>query len=116
MAKLVEKLAGENVVSLLWHLPVGLLDRRFSPKVGDAPPGKVATLTVEVFAHAPPPPRSKVPYRITCGDATDPETIRRLMQDDRPVRLILTDEPYNVKIAGHVTGGAHRESAMASFP
>ena len=29
-------------------------------------------------------------------------------------RLILTDEPYNVKISGHVTGGAHREFAMAS--
>ena len=26
----------------------------------------------------------------------------------------LTDEPYNVKISGHVTGGAHREFAMAS--
>ena len=27
------------------------------------------------------------------------------MEDDAPARLILTDEPYNVKIAGHVTGG-----------
>ena len=26
----------------------------------------------------------------------------------------ITDEPYNVKIAGNVTGGAHREFAMAS--
>jgi DNA modification methylase len=26
----------------------------------------------------------------------------------------LTDEPYNVKISGHVTGGFHREFAMAS--
>ena len=36
------------------------------------------------------------------------------MQDDPPVRLILTDEPYNVKISGHVTGGQHREFVMAS--
>ena len=28
--------------------------------------------------------------------------------------MILTDEPYNVKIAGNVTGGPHREFAMAS--
>jgi DNA modification methylase len=28
--------------------------------------------------------------------------------------LVLTDEPYNVPIAGHVTGGRHREFAMAS--
>jgi DNA modification methylase len=32
----------------------------------------------------------------------------------RSGRLILTDEPYNVKISGHVTGGQHRELAMAS--
>ena len=36
------------------------------------------------------------------------------MQGDPPARLVLTDEPYNVPIAGHVTGGGHREFAMAS--
>jgi DNA modification methylase len=54
------------------------------------------------------------PHRIACGDATDPETVRRLMQGDTPARFVLTDEPYNVKIAGNVTGGRHREFAMAS--
>src|SRR5215213_3724661 len=29
-------------------------------------------------------------------------------------QLVLTDEPYNVPIKGHVTGGDHREFAMAS--
>ena len=71
LAKLIARAAGEKVVDLLWHLPSGLVDRRFSPKVGDAPPGKIATLTVEVLAHAPPPPRNRrVPYRITCADDT----------------------------------------------
>jgi DNA modification methylase len=36
------------------------------------------------------------------------------MAADPPARLVLTDEPYNVPIAGHVTGGHHREFAMAS--
>ena len=36
------------------------------------------------------------------------------MQGDPRARLVLTDEPYNVKIAGNVTGGPHREFAMAS--
>ena len=54
------------------------------------------------------------PHRLVCGNATDPETLRRLMQGDPPARLVLTDEPYNVPIAGHVTGGHHREFAMAS--
>jgi DNA modification methylase len=53
------------------------------------------------------------PHRLICGDATDPAVMRRLIEGDT-ARLILTDEPYNVPIAGHVTGGAHREFAMAS--
>jgi len=54
------------------------------------------------------------PHRLICGDATDPAVLAELMEGDVPARLILTDEPYNVKIAGHVTGGGHREFAMAS--
>jgi DNA modification methylase len=37
-----------------------------------------------------------------------------LLEGDASARLVLTDEPYNVKIAGNVTGGGHREFAMAS--
>jgi hypothetical protein len=37
-----------------------------------------------------------------------------LMRDVGPARLVLTDEPYNVRIAGNVTAGSHREFAMAS--
>ena len=54
------------------------------------------------------------PHRIVCGNAAEPETLRRLMDGDEPARLILTDEPYNVRISGHVSGGGHREFAMAS--
>ena len=54
------------------------------------------------------------PHRIICGDATDPAVMARLMEGDAPARIVLTDEPYNVKIAGNVTGGPHREFAMAS--
>jgi DNA modification methylase len=53
------------------------------------------------------------PHKVICGDATDPATIRLLMDNDSAARLILTDEPYNLLIAGHVTAGTHREFAMA---
>lgn len=53
-------------------------------------------------------------HRVICGDATDPAVLARLMSSDPPARLILTDEPYNVPIAGNVTGTAHREFPMAS--
>ena len=54
------------------------------------------------------------PHRIVCGDATDPSVLARLLEGDAPARLVLTDERYNVKIAGNVTGGDHREFVMAS--
>jgi DNA modification methylase len=54
------------------------------------------------------------PHRIVCGNAADSEILRRLMDADEFARLVLTDEPYNVRISGHVTRGAHREFAMAS--
>jgi ATP-dependent DNA helicase RecG len=71
IAKLLGKLVGNRIIDLIWHLPSGLVDRRFSPKVGDAPAGRICTLTVEVLAHSPPPTRnSRLPYKVTCGDET----------------------------------------------
>ena len=63
----IEKLAGPNVVDLCWHLPNGLVDRRYSPKIHDAVPGAIATVTVQVIEHHPPPIR-RLPYKVTCSD------------------------------------------------
>jgi DNA modification methylase len=52
-------------------------------------------------------------HRIICGNSTDPTVLAALMGTAQ-ARLLLTDEPYNVPIGGHVTGGDHREFAMAS--
>ena len=40
---------------------------------------------------------------IVCGDATEPATVATVMSGTK-ARLVLTDQPYNVKVAGHVTG------------
>ena len=53
-------------------------------------------------------------HRIVCGDATDARYLRLIMGEDERARAVLTDEPYNVPIAGNVTKGRHREFAMAS--
>jgi DNA modification methylase len=53
-------------------------------------------------------------HRLICGDSTDPAVLARLIGEAPPARLILTDEPYNVPIQGHVSGKGHREFAMAS--
>ena len=68
-ARLVEKLAGPRVIDLLWHLPSGIVDRRFTPKIAEAPAGQVATLTLKVEGHIAPASR-RVPYRIRCSDDT----------------------------------------------
>ena len=67
IAKLVEKLAGPKVVDLLWHLPSGLIDRRFAPKIAAAPAGQIATITVRVDKHVKAPGR-KAPYRVKVSD------------------------------------------------
>ena len=53
-------------------------------------------------------------HRLICGDATDPSVLERLLQGDSEIRLVATDEPYNVKVTGHVSRGGHREFPMAS--
>ncbi len=73
-----------------------------APEPGAVPVARLGDI-VRVGAH-----------RLICGDATNPAVLAKLMEDYSPVRLILTDEPYNVPIARHVTGGAHREFLMAS--
>ncbi|MEE2970388.1 MAG: ATP-dependent DNA helicase RecG [Pseudomonadota bacterium] len=69
--KLVEKLAGPQIVDLLWHLPSGLIDRRFAPKIADAPDGAIATITIQILAHQPAHNR-RMPYRVLCSDDTGP--------------------------------------------
>jgi ATP-dependent DNA helicase RecG len=69
LAKLFDTLGAPLVVDLLWHLPTGLIDRRFAPKIADAPDGAIATITVTIEAHqVPRNPRQ--PYRIKCRDET----------------------------------------------
>jgi ATP-dependent DNA helicase RecG len=69
LAKLFVKLAGERVVDLCWHLPSGLIDRSYQPKLGAAEIGRVATVTVKVVAHEPGR-SARQPTRVRCEDET----------------------------------------------
>jgi ATP-dependent DNA helicase RecG len=69
LARLIERAAGSQIVDLLWHLPVGIIDRTLAPTIAAAPPGEIVTLTVTVDAHYPPA-SSRLPYRVRCSDAT----------------------------------------------
>ena len=69
LGKLVEKLTGPYVVSLAFHLPCGIIDRRYAPRIAEAQDGRVATLTVTVDSHVPPLSK-RHPYRVRCVDET----------------------------------------------
>jgi DNA modification methylase len=56
------------------------------------------------------------PHRLVCGNALDPGVVSILM-DGEKAEMVSTDPPYNVAIAGNVSGLGkiqHREFAMAS--
>ncbi|MEQ8651944.1 MAG: ATP-dependent DNA helicase RecG [Kiloniellales bacterium] len=67
LAKLVDKLAGPRVIDLIWHLPSGLIDRRYRPHLAAAEVGRLVTL--ELLIGSTQVPRSKrQPFRVTCFD------------------------------------------------
>lgn len=54
------------------------------------------------------------PHRLYCGNSLEVKSYETLLGDDRAV-MIFTDPPYNVRIAGNVSGKKFaREFAMAS--
>jgi len=67
--KLLEKLCGPSVVSLLWHLPTGLVDRSAEPPLEDAVEGTIITAVVKPLAHMPPN-NPRQPYRVSCVNDT----------------------------------------------
>src|SRR4051812_11209638 len=72
LARLLERAAGPLVVDLLWHLPIGLIDRRAAPSIGALNPrdwpDAIVTLKVRVERHETGFGRR--PSRVYCGDGT----------------------------------------------
>lgn len=87
LEKLVEKLAGNKVVDLLWHLPSGLIDRRSRPKIAEVCDGEIATVEVTVGLHIAPR-NSRLPYRVHVSDDTGEMQI--VFFNARPDHLLKT--------------------------
>src|SRR3974390_897099 len=69
IAKLIEQAAGTRLLDLIFDLPVGVIDRSYRPRLIDAEPGRIATLTLNVLEHKPPRD-ARQPYRVQCSDDT----------------------------------------------
>ena len=74
IATSIEKLGGRHIIDLLWHLPHGMIDRRYTPKIANAKTGVVTTLTVSIDKHLPAKLR-KLPYKVECSDETGKITL-----------------------------------------
>ncbi|WP_428378096.1 ATP-dependent DNA helicase RecG [Lichenicoccus sp.] len=66
---LVRAIGGPTLLDLLFHLPEGLIDRRYRPRLVDARPGHIATLAVTV-QRLDRPQRPRQPWRVLVGDGT----------------------------------------------
>ena len=47
LSKMMAKVAGPEIVDMLWHLPVALLDRRYTPKIAELKQACIATLELK---------------------------------------------------------------------
>ena len=74
IATSIEKLGGRHIIDLLWHLPHGMIDRRYTPKIANAKTGVVTTLTVSIDKHLPAKLK-KLPYKVECSDETGKITL-----------------------------------------
>ena len=85
-------LAHARVIDLLWHLPVGVVDRTITPRSADARIGELATLEVTVTEHRSGSGRrgGRAPYKVLVEDFSgaalelvyfnaDPGYLRRLL-------------------------------------
>ncbi len=78
MAKLFAKLLhvdAARLLDVLFHVPSGLIDRRFKCTISQLPVQGVATLEVKIGQHHAPPRGVKVPYRIDAYDDTGQMTL-----------------------------------------
>lgn len=65
----IARLAGDRVVDLLWHLPIGISDRRATGPIISQNAGTIATLLVTVKSHQPGASK-RSPHRVSCIDET----------------------------------------------
>src|SRR5512146_260140 len=60
-----------RVVDLLFHFPIGVIDRRNQPGIALSPEGAIVTLKVRIDRHQKPPRGNhRIPWRVFAHDDT----------------------------------------------
>ncbi|MDB5598971.1 MAG: ATP-dependent helicase RecG [Xanthobacteraceae bacterium] len=85
--RLYRRLLGRDdvprVLDLVFHLPVGTVDRRARPKLSEVVPDSIVTVEVRVDEHRPPSKHSRAPYRVITSDDTG-QTLTLTFFNPRP--------------------------------
>ena len=82
IAESLEKLGIRTIADLLWHLPSGIVDRRFAPSVKSAPDGRIATFTLTIDRHVPAKSRRQ-PTRVLAHDDSGQITLTFFRGDSK---------------------------------
>jgi ATP-dependent DNA helicase RecG len=81
-----------RLIDLLFHLPTGLVDRRYRPKIAQLPQAGVVTVELTIGRHKPPPSHNRrVPYRIECDDDTGHITLTYFHGHGEQLRKLLPE-------------------------
>ena len=72
--KLTKLINGNKIIDLLYHFPISVIDRSYSPKLIDAEINRIITIKIKVLKHIKPYNKSQ-PYKVICSDGTDYITI-----------------------------------------
>jgi len=59
-----------RIIDLIFRLPFALIDRNYHPMLIDAETDRIATVTVHVLKHTPPPRGRRLPYKVLVSDET----------------------------------------------
>lgn len=88
---------------LVFHLPVGVTDRRNSPPLSQAKEGQLVTLIVTVGAHQRPAGKfsRKIPYKVLCHTAEGMLTLTFFHARHEQIAKLLPEGEQRV-VSGHV--------------
>ena len=80
-----------RLIDLLWHFPMGFVDRARMPSIAQSPLGEIATLAVTVAEHRPGGGRKgrRAPYRILVEDETGALELVYFRADQRYLERLL---------------------------
>jgi len=89
MAKVLGTDRPPRILDLAFHLPSNLIDRTYRPKLINADPGRIATVTVNVLDHMPARRGSRQPYRVLTTDDTAAMEVVFFTPHEEHIRKIL---------------------------